>query len=102
MEQEEAIGAVARVEGLDARLRREQQRRVFRRLALGRVAEVGQQGEVQVLIAVGEEADLEIVDERLMCAAVSMMAGTTTIVRSPAGCRFAGRASAAGAAARAW
>ena len=68
VEQEEAIGAVARVEDLDARLRRSQQRRVFRRLALGRVAEVGQQREVQVLIAVGEEADLEIVDERPGCA----------------------------------
>ena len=33
--------------------------------ALGRVAEIRQQGEVQVLIAVGEEAHLEIVDELL-------------------------------------
>ncbi len=42
--------------------------RVFGRLALGRVAEVGQQREVQVLIAVGEEPHLEIVDERAGCA----------------------------------
>ena len=48
VEQEEAIRAVARVQDLDAYLRGGEQGRILRRIALGRVAEVGQQREVQV------------------------------------------------------
>ena len=60
--------------------------RILRRVALGRVGEVGEQREVQVRIAVGEEAHLEVVDAASRRArSVSMIAGTTTIVRSLGG-----------------
>jgi hypothetical protein len=73
VEQEEAVAAarffaclvVAPVQGLDALARMGQQRLVAGQHLRGRVEEVRQQCEVQVRIAVGEEAHLERLGQRV-------------------------------------
>ena len=64
MEQVEPVGSVPRVQLIDPAGRRVDQHVVAGKHLLARVGEVRQQGEVQVRVAVGEEADLQIVDER--------------------------------------
>ncbi len=75
MQEEERLGAtgvlaaggraraIFLVEDLDARARQAEQRLVFRLRFLGRVAVIGEQGELQVRVAIGEEADFERLDQ---------------------------------------
>ena len=63
MEEEKAIGPMPGVEVVDAATRRLDERRVLRTGRLIRVGEVRQQREMQMGIAIGKEADLEIVEE---------------------------------------
>ncbi len=65
VEEEEAVGAVPRVQPVDALAGDVQQRLVAGEDLLVGVAEIGEQREVQVPVAVGEEADLEVVEERV-------------------------------------
>ena len=64
MEQVEAPWTMPRVELIHAPLRRLQQGRVARQRAGVAVREVGQQGEMQMWIAVGEKTDFELIEER--------------------------------------
>jgi hypothetical protein len=68
MEQEEAIGIVAGVvlvERLDASLRQPQQRVVAGQGLAVRIGEVGEQGEMQMFVAVAEEAHFQRLDQIL-------------------------------------
>ena len=59
MEDGHALGAVPRIQGLDAVARQPQQVRVVGLRRLGRIAEVGEQREQQVRVAVPQVADLQ-------------------------------------------
>ena len=59
MEDGHALGAVPRIQGLDAVARQAQQVRVVGLRRLGRIAEVGEQREKQVRVAVPQVADLQ-------------------------------------------
>ena len=63
MKEEEAIGAVPRVELVDPPARRVDERGVIARGGRVGVGKVRQQREVQVRVAVGEEPDLELVEK---------------------------------------
>ena len=101
MEEEEAVGAVARVELVDAAVAPARPAR--RRPGLGRLAGVGkvrEQREMEVRIAVGEEPHFEVVEQRRRARASESMIDGHDDHRAiaTAGYRRVNRASAAAAA----
>ena len=65
MQEEEAVCAVSGVQVVDARCGVREDRRVFGERFLLRIREIGQQGEVQMLVTIAEEAHFEGVEERI-------------------------------------
>ena len=89
MKEKEAPAAVARVQLLDAVARLRQQRVIAgERLRVG-IGEVGQQREVQVVVAVAEKADLEIGDEVASAARSRSSPARRSSCAAPPGCRRA-------------
>ena len=64
MEEEEPVRAVLRVQRVDARRGGRDEVGIFRPGLFAGVGEVAEQREMQVVVAVGEEADLELVEQR--------------------------------------
>ena len=58
------LGRVALVESIDLAMRRMQQRHVAGQVLLGGIEEVGQQREMDMVVAVGEEAHLQVLHQR--------------------------------------
>lgn len=88
MEKEEKILAAPRITGIqlvDPPAGQGKQGRVFRHDGLRRIAEIGEQAEMQVLIAIGEKADLQRLDQILDPGSAGQHGWDDNQVRAAAG-----------------